>query len=129
MLNVCPTELHTHTDPALIYDGQGALKIIQSSVDGLPRDSVETHLYSSFRVYSDFSNFRFGFSSSFVPFLRPVDPPETETPDDAAHQGGKVQDTRSTGRQSRPSIRIGRAVPPDFDLYLGITGEAEAVGV
>lgn len=84
-LNVCPTTLHTLANPALIYDGQEALKIIQSSVHGRPRDLVETHLYSSFRVYSDFSNFRFGFSSSFLPLLCPLYPPETETPDDAAH--------------------------------------------
>lgn len=84
-LNVCPTTLHTLANPALIYDGQEALKIIQSSVHCRPRDLVETHLYSSFRVYSDFSNFRFGFSSSFLPLLCPLNPPETETPDDAAH--------------------------------------------
>lgn len=84
-LNVCPTTLHTLANPALIYDGQEALKIIQSYVHGRPRDLVETHLYSSFRVYSDFSNFRFGFSSSFFPLLCPLNPPETETPDDAAH--------------------------------------------
>lgn len=61
--------------------------------------------------------------------LAPFDPPETETPDDAAHQGGEVQDTRGTGCQSGPSFRIGRTVPPDIDLHLGIAGEAEAVGI
>lgn len=34
-----------HTDPALIYDRQDTLKIIQISVRG-PRDLVEMHLYA-----------------------------------------------------------------------------------
>lgn len=66
---------------------------------------------------------------SFPSDPRPFGFPETEAPDDAAHQGGKVQDTRGTGRQSGSSFRIGRAVSPDFNLHLGTAGAAEAVGV
>lgn len=52
----------------------------------------------------------------------------TEIVDNVTNRGGKIQDTRGAGRQSRSSFGISRAVSPNFGIDFRASSQIETLG-